>query len=540
MNEYLESLRHLKESEDHIEFKEAKRNFNFNGGSHKDPRERRHCILGYVVALANEGGGRLVFGMADHKPHQIVGTTYEQGNLGALEDAIYESMATRVRIEEEFDADKRVIIFNVPSRPIGKTLKFEGVALMRTGESLREMSDEEIFRILSEQEPDFSAKACLGLSFDDLEPEALRTMKVKYAEKQKNPSFRNLPDQQVLSDLELFTPDGHLTFAALILLGRSEKIHHYLPQSNIVVEYRKNKASIPYTIRKEFQQPLFLAIDQVWNFLNQPLTNPDTHFQDGPYIFDISAFNEITVREAILNAVAHRSMRIQSDVVIKQSPDELTILNPGGLPIGVTLDNILTISSTPRSKRLTEVMQKTGLVERSGQGVDKMFANTILDGKLLPTYQGTDLYQVQLTLKAQLLYPELMRFLRIEQNKRGEDNQLNVFQLLALYNVYIGNTTDVPSEILSWLQREKLIRQYRGQYKLATNSKINNVGKQLTERQKLIRSKMMFNDTLTTSQLAETLSLSTRTIQRDLNVLEAQGIIKHSGGRKERIWQLVK
>ena len=132
----------MKESEDHIEFKEAKNNFNYNGGSHKDPKERRHCILGYVAALANEGGGRLVFGMMDKRPHDVVGSTFEEGNLGALEDAIYEKMGIRVRIEEVFEPSKddpnrkRVVIFNVPSRPIGKMLKFEGVPLMRTGESL--------------------------------------------------------------------------------------------------------------------------------------------------------------------------------------------------------------------------------------------------------------------------------------------------------------------------------------------------------------------------------------------------------------------
>lgn len=81
----------MKESEDHIEFKEAKHDFNYNGGKHTDPKERRHCILGYVAALANEKGGRLVFGMHDKRPHYVVGSTYEEGNLGALEDAIYEN-----------------------------------------------------------------------------------------------------------------------------------------------------------------------------------------------------------------------------------------------------------------------------------------------------------------------------------------------------------------------------------------------------------------------------------------------------------------
>ena len=122
-NTFLKELSLLKESEDHIEFKEAKNNFNYNGGSHKDPKERRHCILGYVAALANEGGGRLVFGMMDKRPHDVVGSTFEEGNIGALEDAIYEKMGIRVRIEEVFEPSKddpnrkRVVIFNVQCAP---------------------------------------------------------------------------------------------------------------------------------------------------------------------------------------------------------------------------------------------------------------------------------------------------------------------------------------------------------------------------------------------------------------------------------------
>ena len=76
-NRYLRELSLLKESEDHIEFKEAKRNFNFDGGSHHDPKERRHCILRYVAALANEKVGRLVFGMKDN---QISDSKIARGN----------------------------------------------------------------------------------------------------------------------------------------------------------------------------------------------------------------------------------------------------------------------------------------------------------------------------------------------------------------------------------------------------------------------------------------------------------------------------
>lgn len=81
--------------------------------------------------------------------------------------------------------------------------------------------------------------------------------------------------------------DGKLNYAALILLGKSEAIKHYLPQNNIVVEFRLYHSMIQYTARKEFQLPLFIAIDKVWEYINQPASNPQLHYNEGPDIFDI-------------------------------------------------------------------------------------------------------------------------------------------------------------------------------------------------------------------------------------------------------------
>lgn len=461
-NKFLYELSLLKESEDHIEFKEAKNNFNYNGGSHKDPKDRRHCILGYVSALANEKGGRLVFGMHDHWPHNVVGTTFEQGNLGALEDAIYDKMKIRVRIDEEFEpsADasdrKRVIIFNVPSRPIGKMLKFEGVPLMRTGESLREMSDEEVYKILSEQEPDFSAKPCEGLTMDDLDAEAIKVMKQKYAEKNENPGFEAFSDEQALSDLDLLV-DGKLNYAALVLLGKSKTIKKYMPQNNVVIEYRNDPASIQYDDRIEIQQPLFLAIESIWAYINQPTLNPQVHISENAYIFDVKLFNKETVREAVLNAITHRSMIVQNDVVIKLSPNKLSITNAGGFPIGVDKSNVLTVNSTPRSKRLAEVLQKTGLVEKSGQGVDKMFANCVMEAKPLPDFSDTDNYQVSLTLRTEIKDIPFLVYIRQEQAKRPQHHKLNVFQLIAIYDVCFGEEVGVSAATIDELVLEGIL-----------------------------------------------------------------------------------
>lgn len=474
-NTLLRDLSILKESEDHIEFKEAKHNFNFDGGSHSDPAKRRHCILGYVAALANERGGRLVFGMKDHSPHEVVGTSFEEGNLGALEDEIYRRMRIRVTITELYepsvDAEmrKRVVVFNIPSRPIGKMLKYEGVPLMRTGESLREMSDEEMFKILSEQEPDYSAKICEGLTMDDLDAGAIRVMKLKYAEKNDNPGFESVSDKQALSDLELLV-DGKLNYAALVLLGKQKAIKKYMPQNNVVIEYRNDPASIQYDGRIEIQQPLFLAVDEIWSYINQPTLNPQVHIRENAYIFDIKLFNEETIREAVLNAIAHRSMIVQNDVVIKQSPTELTITNAGGFPIGVDKSNVLTVNSTPRSKRLAEVLQKTGLVEKSGQGVDKMFTNCIMEAKPLPDFSATDNYQVSLTFKTEIRDVPFLVYIRQEQSKRPQHHKLNVFHLMAVYNVCFDNGLVVKDSIIDELVTDGiLVRTKTGKITLSKN-----------------------------------------------------------------------
>lgn len=452
----IDELKAMHESEDHVEFKAARHNYPFNGGSHTDPRKRRRCVLGYMAALANERGGMLVLGMEDDFPHKVCGSDFALNETGALTDAIYEALRIRVNAYELYENKNRVLVIEVPSRPVGRLLKFEGVALMRTGESLREMSDTEMLSILSEQEPDYSAKICNGLTIDDLDKEAVNRLKRQYATKQQNSNFLTEPISQILSDLDLMR-DGKLTIAALILLGCHEAIKKYLPQDEIIIEYRLNETSIPYTARQEYQEPLLLAIDKVWNYINQPASNPLQHVSDGPYIFDIPAFNEEVIREAVLNAVSHRSMQIKSSVVIRQSPKSISIINAGGFPIGVDIYNILTTPSVPRAKLLCEVLQKTGLIERSGQGVDKIYYNCLEEGKALPDYTHSDPYQVYLTLKGNIVDPAFHLFIDEEQTSRDEEHKLSVFHLIQLYKIKEGDCEGLDRELVEQLIAQGLV-----------------------------------------------------------------------------------
>lgn len=560
----------MRESEDHIEFKKGEGgNVSYNGKGKDKPNDRRRCILGYVAALCNEGGGRIAIGMHDKHPHAVTGTTQCIDAIGQLESDIYRDMGIRPDVYELFEegTGKRVLVIEVPGRPIGKVFKFEDVALMRVGEELKPMSDAMYLKILQESEPDFSEKICEGLTVDDLDATAIKNMKEQYARKWNKPEFAQLPTGQVLSDFKLIDDDGKLNYAALILLGQREAIRKYLPCNNVVVEYRLYHSMIEYTARKEFTDPLFVLVDEVWDYINQPASNPLQHYRNKMNIYDLPAFNEVVIREAILNSICHRVMYIQSDVVIKQYPDMLQITNAGGFPVGVDEENILRVNSMPRCKRISEVLQMTGLVERSGQGIDKMFYHCLMEGKRLPDFSDTDNFQVCLKLFAKIENPAFLIFVNDEQNRRSDDDKLNVFDLLALYQTTKGESLrNTDSETLNKLIAQGLLIESEDGYKmplaydelakecreLGENFGGNSGGTQLSERQQAIYNAIKENGEVTATELARTLAgtlsgtstanipISQRTVEREISFLRKNGFIRKEGKANKGVWVILK
>ncbi len=434
----IDEIIHLKESENKVEFKEAKGgNISYNGGSKPDPKDRRRCILGYVTAFANECGGYLVFGIKESKPHIVVGTEQNRDRIGELESNIYRDTGIRVTASELYDENlNRVLVLNIPSRPIGKVYKFEDVPLMRVGEELKPMSDEQYLKIIQEQEPDFSQKICNGVTIEDLDESAINRMKAAYARKQANPQFLTLKKEQVLTDLDLMR-DGKITNAAVILLGKESVIKEHIPQSCIQLEYRNDVAQIIFDQRHTFAGPFFLEADRLWDTIN--LRNGKIPIQEGPFIFDIPYFNQEVIREAVNNAVAHRDYRLSSETVLKQYPSKLNIINPGRLPLGVTVENLLTTPSTPRNRLLTDILQKTGIVERSGQGVDKIYYQTLKEGKSEPDYTKSDDFAVELILSAVIEDKAFALFIESIQSELSDGDKLSVQEIIHLNEFRRGN-----------------------------------------------------------------------------------------------------
>jgi ATP-dependent DNA helicase RecG len=177
----------------------------------------------------------------------------------------------------------------------------------------------------------------------------------------------------------------------------------------LVFEYRSSEASIPFQQRIEFRSGFLGYLDELWNTIN--LRNDVLHYREGFFVGDIPAFNEAVVREAVLNALAHRDYRLPGSIFVRQFPRRLEIVSPGGFPPGINAANLLWRQS-PRNRRIADACAKCGLVERSGQGANRMFEESIKEGKPRPDFTRTDDYQVELTLRGEIQNPAFLGFLQ--------------------------------------------------------------------------------------------------------------------------------
>ena len=162
-----------------IQFKEAKNRFDFG--------EALRCCC----ALSNCGGGKLVFGISDKRPRQVVGSqAFEQPER--TRKGLIDKLHIMVDFQVYEHEGKRVLVFEIAGRPVGLPVQADGVAWWYEGDSLIPMPETIRRRIYAEAGIDFSGTICVGATLDDLDPSAVDEFRNKWVEKSGNSRIMSL------------------------------------------------------------------------------------------------------------------------------------------------------------------------------------------------------------------------------------------------------------------------------------------------------------------------------------------------------------
>jgi ATP-dependent DNA helicase RecG len=272
-------------------------------------------------------------------------------------------------------------------------------------------------------------------------------------------------------------------------------------------------------------------------------------------VFPINTFNERVVRESLLNAISHRDYQLAGSVFLRQYRDRLVVESPGGLPNGITIENILD-RQAPRNILIAEIFQLCGLVERSGQGMNLIYELAVREAKPFPDFSGTDAYFVKLTINGKILDKRMLSLI-----KSIEDEHLNAMtteDYILLMNLFqskdSGNINPEKFEHLIELgiikRTETGLEFTNGVMSLLTErlhgkssdcQAIATVDEQSLEkgnRKKQILAFFSNADKVTSSQLAKYTGLTQGRIRTILQELVSGGVIVKVGNNRYTSYRL--
>ena len=248
-----------------------------------------------------------------------------------------------------------------------------------------------------------------------------------------------------------------LTHLGVLCLGRQ---HHraQLTTAPVIqfIKYDEHGQKVNKLVWDDHTQSPMELIEAVW--LEVPDFRERYELPDGLYRQNMPAFDEIVVRELLVNALVHRPYTQRGDIFLNLHPDRLEMVNPGLLPLGVTPQNVLH-TTVRRNEHMARLFHDLKLMEREGSGFDKIFEVLLSQGRPAPELIETH-DRVQVTVRRRILKPEVIDFIaKADQTYQLTQRERIVLGLLAQHDALtareLAGTLELPSveALQPWLKR---------------------------------------------------------------------------------------
>jgi ATP-dependent DNA helicase RecG len=319
------------------------------------------------VAFANTKGGVILIGVSDKG--EINGIQIGKETLKDWANQISQSTEPRIIPEieiEEIDR-KRIAVICIKEFPI-KPVSIKGRCFRRVKNSNRVMQPHEIAEMhFQSTGMSWDKLSIANASLDNIDIERIK----KYIESTRDTGRRKIGSAekplQVLEKLELIK-DRKPTWAAILLFHKRPQ--RYLSQA--MIHCGKFKEETMVIDDRMIEGTIIEQIEEAMDFIRKNI-NVRFVMTGKPVREEVWDYPLEALREAVINAVCHRDYTAPSNKEVRIYDDKLIIWNPGGLPLGLTVEDLYKPHpSVLRNKGVGGIFYDMGLIEQWGSGIDKM------------------------------------------------------------------------------------------------------------------------------------------------------------------------
>jgi len=324
-------------------------------------------ILETSGAFANTKGGVILIGISDRG--EIRGIQIGKETLGDWANQISQSTEPRIIPEIEIGTidGKNVVVIWIKEFPI-KPVSVKGRCFRRVGNSNRVVQTHEIVEMhLQSTGMSWDRLPVTNVLIDEIDLEKVK----QYIESARDAGRRKISGGekplQILEKLEVIK-DGKVTWAAILLFYKHPQ--RFLSQA--VIHCGKFKEGTVVIDDRMIGGTIIEQIEEAMDFIRKNI-NVEFVMTGKPAREEIWDYPLEALREAVINAVCHRDYTVPSNTEVRIYDDELIVWNPGGLPLGLTVEDLLKPHpSVLRNKGIGGVFYDMGLIEQWGSGIDKM------------------------------------------------------------------------------------------------------------------------------------------------------------------------
>ena len=287
---------------------------------------------------------------------------------------------------------------DAPDKPYKAKRGSAWVTQVRVGTTTRDATREEEERLYQASgRVRYGLKPVPGATLDALDRRRLNDYFARVLDGEAPPDDDAEQWQRLLYNLELATAAAGrstTTVDGMLLFGYN--LNRFLPQSGIrAICYPGEEPEYATRADEFLKGPLtplrakegWLVesgmVDQAWDFVRRNTT--PTAYLDGMRRIDRWEYPESVVREAVVNALAHRDYSIAgTEVTLLIFSNRMEVQSPGRLPNTVTVEGMRSGFRYARNQTLVNVMRDYGYVDARGMGV----RNKIIPG--MRTHNGTE------------------------------------------------------------------------------------------------------------------------------------------------------